>query len=144
MEDDAAPRHVSVLVDEVRALLEPQRGGLFVDGTVGLGGHARMLLEGGAERLIGIDRDPRALELARETLAPFGDRVTLVHADYRELPAVLAAEGAPFGRLVAFETRDPECGLVPHDGSPLPAPRRVLVTSLAAGGAAAWAVLERP
>jgi len=58
--------------------------------------------------------------------------------------AVLAAEGAPFGRLVAFETRDPECGLVPHDGSPLPAPRRVLVTSLAAGGAAAWAVLERP
>jgi 16S rRNA (cytosine1402-N4)-methyltransferase len=93
MEDAAAPRHVSVLVDEVQALLEPQRGGLFVDGTVGLGGHARMLLEGGAERLIGIDRDPRALALARETLAPFGDRVTLVHADYRELPAVLAAEG---------------------------------------------------
>ena len=91
MEDDAAPRHVPVLVDEVRALLEPQRGGLFVDGTVGLGGHARMLLDGGAERLIGIDRDPRALELAGETLAAFGDRVTLVHADYRELPAVLAA-----------------------------------------------------
>jgi 16S rRNA (cytosine1402-N4)-methyltransferase len=94
MEEDAPPRHVPVLVDEVRALLEPQRGGLFVDGTVGLGGHARMLLEGGAERLIGIDRDPRALELARETLAGFGDRVTLVHADYRELPAVLAAQGA--------------------------------------------------
>ena len=93
MEDDAAPRHVPVLVDEVRALLEPQRGGLFVDCTVGLGGHARMLLEGGAERVIGIDRDPRALELARETLAAFGDRVTLVHADYRELPAVLAAQG---------------------------------------------------
>ena len=93
MEDDAAPRHVSVLVDEVRTLLEPQRGGLFVDGTVGLGGHARMLLEGGAERVIGIDRDPRALELARETLAAFGNRVTLVHADYRELPAVLAAAG---------------------------------------------------
>jgi 16S rRNA (cytosine1402-N4)-methyltransferase len=93
MEDDAAPRHVPVLVDEVRGLLAPQRGGLFVDGTVGLGGHARMLLEGGAERLIGIDRDPRALELARETLVAFGDRVTLVHADYRDLPAVLAAEG---------------------------------------------------
>jgi 16S rRNA (cytosine1402-N4)-methyltransferase len=93
-EDDAPPRHVPVLVDEVRGLLEPHRGGLFVDGTVGLGGHARMLLEGGAERLIGIDRDPRALELARETLRGFGDRVTLVHADYRELPAVLASQGA--------------------------------------------------
>ena len=93
MEEGAAPRHVSVLVNEVQALLQPHRGGLFVDGTVGLGGHARMLLEGGAERLIGIDRDPRALELARETLAGFGDRVTLVHADYRELPAVLAAQG---------------------------------------------------
>ncbi len=94
MDGAAVPRHVPVLVEEVRALLEPQRGGLFVDGTVGLGGHARMLLEGGAERLIGIDRDLRALELARETLAEFGDRVRLVHADYRELPAVLAAQDA--------------------------------------------------
>ena len=103
MEDDAAPRHVPVLVDEVRALLEPQRGGLFVDCTVGLGGHARMLLEGGAERLIGIDRDPRALALARETLAAFGERVTLVHADYRELPAVLAAHGIGHVRGVLLD-----------------------------------------
>jgi 16S rRNA (cytosine1402-N4)-methyltransferase len=81
--------HVPVLVDEVRALLQPERGGVFVDCTVGLGGHARMLLEGGASRLIGIDRDPDALALATQALATWADRVTLVHADYRELGAVL-------------------------------------------------------
>jgi 16S rRNA (cytosine1402-N4)-methyltransferase len=89
----AEPLHVPVLVDEVRTLLQPERGGTFVDCTVGLAGHARMLLEGGAARLIGIDRDPDALALAREALAGFGDRVTLVHADYREIAAVLDAQG---------------------------------------------------
>ncbi len=83
--------HVPVLLDEVRRLLQPERGGTFVDCTVGLAGHARMLLEGGATRLIGIDRDSDALSVARSTLAPFGDRVTLVHADYRELAEVLDA-----------------------------------------------------
>jgi 16S rRNA (cytosine1402-N4)-methyltransferase len=87
------PRHVPVLVDEVRTLLQPERGGIFVDCTVGLGGHSRMLLEGGATRLIGIDRDADALAIARQSLAPFGDRVTLVHADYREIDAVLGAQG---------------------------------------------------
>jgi 3-oxoacyl-[acyl-carrier-protein] synthase II len=58
--------------------------------------------------------------------------------------AVLAACGAPFGRPVACETQDPELAVAPHDGSPLPAPHRLLITSLAAGGAAAWALLERP
>jgi len=58
--------------------------------------------------------------------------------------AVLAAEGSPFGRPLAFETPDPSLRVVPHDGRPLPVPHRVLVTSLAAGGAAAWALLERP
>jgi 16S rRNA (cytosine1402-N4)-methyltransferase len=87
------PRHVPVLLDEVRSLLQPERGGTFVDCTVGLGGHARMVLEHGASRLIGIDRDTDALALARAALAPFGDRVTLVHADYRDLAAVLDAQG---------------------------------------------------
>jgi 16S rRNA (cytosine1402-N4)-methyltransferase len=85
--------HVPVLVDEVRALLAPERGGVFVDGTVGLGGHARMLLEGGASRLIGIDRDEDALARAREALAEYGERVRLVHGDYREMDAVLEAAG---------------------------------------------------
>jgi 16S rRNA (cytosine1402-N4)-methyltransferase len=88
------PQHVPVLVEEVRALLQPERGGTFVDCTVGLGGHSRMLLEGGATRLIGIDRDTDALAIARRTLADFGDRVTLVHADYREIGAVLDGQGA--------------------------------------------------
>jgi 16S rRNA (cytosine1402-N4)-methyltransferase len=74
---------------EVLQFLRPERGGLFVDCTVGLGGHARALLEAGATRLIGLDRDPAALELARETLAPWSDRVELVHADYRSLGEVL-------------------------------------------------------
>jgi 16S rRNA (cytosine1402-N4)-methyltransferase len=85
--------HVPVLVDAVRALLQPERGGIFVDCTIGLAGHSRMLLEGGATRLIGIDRDPDALAIARQTLAPFGDRVTLVHADYRDIDAVLEGQG---------------------------------------------------
>ena len=85
--------HVPVLVDEVRALLQPERGGVFVDCTIGLAGHSRMLLEAGATRLIGIDRDPDALAIARQALAAFGDRVTLVHADYRDIDAVLDGQG---------------------------------------------------
>ena len=84
--------HVPVLLDEVRELLQPQRGGAFVDCTLGLGGHARMLLEHGATRLIGIDRDPDALAMARAALAEFGDRVAFVHGDYRGLEAVLDAQ----------------------------------------------------
>jgi 16S rRNA (cytosine1402-N4)-methyltransferase len=88
-----AAEHVPVLLDEVRALLQPERGGTFVDCTVGLGGHARMVLAGGATRVIAIDRDPDALVVARTALAEFGDRVSFVHADYRELGAVLDAQG---------------------------------------------------
>jgi 16S rRNA (cytosine1402-N4)-methyltransferase len=85
--------HVPVMVGEIVQHLQPQRGGLFVDCTVGLGGHARAVLAAGATRLIGLDRDRHALRLAREALAPFTDRVELVHADYRDLEAVLAARG---------------------------------------------------
>ena len=85
--------HAPVLVAETLALLEPSRGGLFVDCTVGLGGHSRALLDGGADRILGLDRDPAALELAADNLASYGDRVELVHSDYRELPQVLDARG---------------------------------------------------
>jgi 3-oxoacyl-[acyl-carrier-protein] synthase II len=57
---------------------------------------------------------------------------------------VLAASGSPFGRIAAFEAPDPEMMITPHDGAPLDPPRRLLLSSLAAGGAAAWVVLERP
>jgi 16S rRNA (cytosine1402-N4)-methyltransferase len=66
------------------ALLEPARGGVFVDCTVGLGGHARALLEAAPSRLIGLDRDPDATCGWRaRRLRPWADRVELVHADYR-------------------------------------------------------------
>jgi 16S rRNA (cytosine1402-N4)-methyltransferase len=87
-------QHEPVMVSEIVELLAPARGGLFVDCTVGLGGHARALLDAGATRILALDRDPAALALARETLAPYGDRVTLVHADYRDLPRVLDEYGA--------------------------------------------------
>jgi 16S rRNA (cytosine1402-N4)-methyltransferase len=81
--------HVPVMTAEVLQFLRPERGGIFVDCTVGLGGHSRALLEAGATRLIGLDRDRDALDLARQTLAPWSDRVELVHADYRSLADVL-------------------------------------------------------
>lgn len=87
--------HEPVMTAETIALLDPSRGGLFVDCTVGLGGHARALLEAGASKLLGLDRDPAALKIARERLKGFGDRVELVHADYRELGRVLDDRGVP-------------------------------------------------
>ena len=80
---------------EVITLLQPQRGGLFVDCTVGLGGHSAALLAAGASRLLGLDRDPDALAAARASLQEWGDRVELVHADYRELERVLDERGLP-------------------------------------------------
>jgi 16S rRNA (cytosine1402-N4)-methyltransferase len=87
------PQHVPVLLDETTRLLQPERGGTFVDCTLGLGGHTRALLEGGASRVVGIDRDTEALAAAARVLAPYGDRVRFVHADYRDLDRVLDAEG---------------------------------------------------
>ena len=81
------------MVAEVLEHLAPGRGGVFVDCTVGLAGHATHLLEAGATRLIGLDRDPGALAIAQERLARFGDRVELVHTDYREFARVLDAKG---------------------------------------------------
>ena len=77
-------------------MLEPERGGFFVDATVGAGGHAEFLLERGTEiRLLGIDRDPDALALAGERLARFAKRFELVPGDFADLDALLA------GRLPA-------------------------------------------
>ena len=90
---DAPMPHVPVMTAELVTLLEPSRGGLFVDCTVGAGGHARALLDAGAERLLGIDRDAEALPIARETLRPFGDSVELVQADFRTFDAALDARG---------------------------------------------------
>lgn len=81
--------HTPVMEAEVVAMLDPARGGRFVDCTVGTGGHARALLTAGADRVLGIDRDAEALPLAGAALAPWTDRVELVHADYRQVDVVL-------------------------------------------------------
>jgi 16S rRNA (cytosine1402-N4)-methyltransferase len=86
--------HVPVLLEETLRYLAPERGGLFVDCTVGLGGHAAALLERApGARLLGIDRDPEALAVAGARLARFGDRARLVEANFHRLGAALAAAG---------------------------------------------------
>jgi 16S rRNA (cytosine1402-N4)-methyltransferase len=85
--------HEPVMVAEALEHLAPERGGLFVDCTVGYGGHTRALLDGGATRVIGFDRDQDALAHARQTLAAYESRVDLVHSDYRRLNEVLDARG---------------------------------------------------
>ena len=81
------------MVAEVLEHLSPARGGVFVDCTVGLGGHARALLEAGASQLIGFDRDPAALAEAAAALSAYRDRVELVHTDFRRLDEALDALG---------------------------------------------------
>ena len=89
--------HDPVMLDRVVELLLPPLvppGAVYVDCTVGLGGHARAILTAApSARLIGIDRDPDALDVARERLASFAERVTLVKAVYDELPEVLTDLG---------------------------------------------------
>jgi 16S rRNA (cytosine1402-N4)-methyltransferase len=80
--------------------LRPERGGFFVDATLGAGGHAQALLEASPGlRLLGIDRDADALALARRRLAPFGSRVEFLEGDFSELDALLAGYPAPDGIL---------------------------------------------
>ena len=103
-ESAAAPvEHVPVLLRESLDLLAPERGGLFVDATVGLGGHAAALLaRGTAARLVGLDRDPEALRRAGARLAPYGDRVRLAHGNFHRLEQVLAELGVERGTVAGL------------------------------------------
>ena len=87
--------HISVLLNEAVDALAPKAGGRYLDGTVGMGGHSFAIMErtGGEGFLCGLDRDTQALELARIRLAPFGDRVHLVHTRYSEFEAALDGIG---------------------------------------------------
>ena len=103
----SAPRHVPVLLDRVVALLAPaleRPGSVLVDATLGLGGHSEAVLAACPEaRLVGVDRDPDALALAGERLAPYADRTTLVHAVYDQIPEVLSDLGLAHVDGVLFD-----------------------------------------
>jgi 16S rRNA (cytosine1402-N4)-methyltransferase len=100
-EPPALPAHVPALLEEALAFLAPERGGLFVDCTVGLGGHAAALLERfpGA-RLVGIDRDPEALAAAAERLRVHGERARLVAGNYADLDLLL--DGIGVGKVAGI------------------------------------------
>jgi len=85
-------RHEPVLAREVVAVLRPAPGRLFLDGTLGGGGHAGLLLEAGA-RVIGLDKDPRALAAASARLARYGEAFRAARADFRDAKEVLSALG---------------------------------------------------
>ena len=87
--------HVPIMVREVLSLLAPERGGVFVDGTLGGGGHAEAVLNALPEdgRLFGIDRDDEALAAAGARLAPFGERFTAIKGHFFEMKPLLAAKG---------------------------------------------------
>jgi 16S rRNA (cytosine1402-N4)-methyltransferase len=84
-------RHIPVLVGEVVSSLRPQAQGIFVDATLGEGGHAEAILRAAAPsgRLIGIDRDAEVLAVTRQRLAPFGPRVDIVHGGAAGLKSIL-------------------------------------------------------
>ena len=89
--------HKPVLLRETIEMLAPERGGLFVDATLGLGGHSEALLEANADvRVLGIDRDPEALRFAANRLARFGDRFQTAHANHREIGRVVRDAGETF------------------------------------------------
>ncbi len=87
--------HVPIMVSEVLTLLEPARGGIFVDGTLGGGGHAEAVLSAMPEsgRLFGIDRDDEALKAAGARLARFGDRFTAIKGNFFDMERLLADRG---------------------------------------------------
>jgi 16S rRNA (cytosine1402-N4)-methyltransferase len=87
--------HKPVLLSETIALLDPKPGGVFVDATLGGGGHAEQILEKTAPDgvLIGTDRDPEAVAYARQRLRGFGDRARIYEANYRDIGSIVRAEG---------------------------------------------------
>jgi 16S rRNA (cytosine1402-N4)-methyltransferase len=105
--EDGPAQHLPVLRERVVGLLAPalqSPGSVVVDATLGLGGHATALLAAApAAHLVGLDRDPAALERSRARLAAFADRVTLVHAVYDELPDVLEQLGMPAVQGILFD-----------------------------------------
>ena len=117
--------HIPVLLEEVLGQLGADRAGVYLDCTLGLGGHAFHLLERnpGAE-LVGIDRDEQSLEKARDNLEPFADRIRLYHSDFRYLPDLDLDFSRVRGMLVdlgisSFQLDDPGRGFSFNREGPL-------------------------
>jgi 16S rRNA (cytosine1402-N4)-methyltransferase len=86
--------HRPVLLKETLKFLVPERGGLFVDCTVGLGGHSEAILKSSPDtRILGLDLDPAALDYSRQRLAPYGERFRAVQANFRKIETVLREAG---------------------------------------------------
>ena len=108
--------HVPVLAGEVLKILRPRQGGLFLDATLGAGGHSRLLLEASAPggRVIAFDRDERAIAEARQNLEAFANRIEYRHEDYRNAPELLS--GVELDGVVAdlgvssMQLDDPDAG----------------------------------
>ena len=120
--------HKPIMVEECLRLLAPQRGGIFVDGTLGGGGHAEAVLEAlpPSGRLIGIDRDSDAIEAASARLARFGERFRAVKGNFFETQSILQELGIPGidGMLVdlgvsSYQLDNPERGFSYHEDAPL-------------------------
>jgi len=88
--NEKAP-HTPIMVDEVLASLRGRTLTTFFDGTLGAGGHARAILEAHPEiqRYFGCDKDPEALEIARERLSPWKDKIEFIHGDFSKLDLYL-------------------------------------------------------
>ena len=86
--------HRPVLLKETLKFLVPERGGLFIDCTVGLGGHSEAVLTSSPDtRILGLDLDPAALEYSRQRLAPFGERFRAVQSNFRNIETVMREAG---------------------------------------------------
>src|SRR5579872_5213580 len=86
--------HVPVLLDETIDFLNVRAEGNYIDATLGAGGHAQEILQRlGSGKLLGLDRDPRALEIARNRLAGWGDKLMTQHGNFAQIDALHAASG---------------------------------------------------
>jgi 16S rRNA (cytosine1402-N4)-methyltransferase len=112
------PRHRPVLLDEVVGFLRAQR--VVVDMTLGAGGHTEALLDAGVERVVGVDRDPRAIELASEHLARFGDRFSPIRARFSEAELPEPVDGVLFDLgLSSMQLEEPGRGFSYRADDPL-------------------------
>ncbi|HEX7199781.1 MAG TPA: 16S rRNA (cytosine(1402)-N(4))-methyltransferase, partial [Dongiaceae bacterium] len=99
----SAPRHRPVLLAEVLRLLAPRDGGIYVDGTFGAGGYSSAILESADCRVLGIDRDPRAIADGATLADRFAGRLRLIEGRFGEMTDLLAAEGVAAADGVALD-----------------------------------------